>query len=350
MWMGENHPRHPASSAVSPRGFTLVELLVVITIIGILIALLLPAVQAARETVRRTQFANNLKQIGLAIMAFENQNGRFPAGGVVSPSAKGLGNGFGHSWITLILVGLEQENIYDQLDLIGNMTSIPPNADGSTGKVYGTNPSGLPPGNVHNGQLLSGLTIMLGRSAHLRSCRVGDGTCRGSCRLGPAGVMAPDYTAIAGAAPTVTTQVPNPPYTVPFINRDNNNKQDGAQDFSSQGGVLVNCKSFRAVRMFTTDCRIRSLLPSNRIGASTPKASNRTAAAISVLRIHDGARRIRRPKPSQCQRRPLLQRHHRPLPNQLSRLELTGHNDRQRLLPQLSDSFGGTGRRPGSPV
>ena len=91
------------------QGFTLVELLVVIAIIGILIAMLLPAVQAAREAARRIQCVNNLKQMGVGMHNYATSyNEAFPPG----PH----GN-FKHGLFSLMLPYLEQHQIYDQLDL-----------------------------------------------------------------------------------------------------------------------------------------------------------------------------------------------------------------------------------------
>jgi len=97
-------------------GFTLVELLVVIAIIGVLIALLLPAVQAARESARRSTCANNLKQIGIALLSYHNDAREFPQGAYTKPtddanSEDGLG------WATRILPQLDQENVYDKIRL-----------------------------------------------------------------------------------------------------------------------------------------------------------------------------------------------------------------------------------------
>ena len=97
--MSRTKPNRPA--------FTLVELLVVIAIIGVLVSLLLPAIQAAREAARRTSCNNNMKQIALATIMYETQYKVYPPAYISSPA---------HSFLTFILPNLEQGAIYDRYD------------------------------------------------------------------------------------------------------------------------------------------------------------------------------------------------------------------------------------------
>lgn len=93
-------------------GFTLVELLVVITIIGILIALLLPAVQAAREAARNLQCTSNMKQIDLALQNYHAAFNVFPPGETPLPN----NDTYGHAWSSRILPFLELQNVYDGIN------------------------------------------------------------------------------------------------------------------------------------------------------------------------------------------------------------------------------------------
>jgi len=120
-------PRSPGR----PAGFTLVELLVVIAIIGVLISLLLPAVQAAREAARRIQCTNNLKQIALATLNYESSRGSLPRsgrmaveeltfesdGGKVAYAAANHQTGTQTSWAVDLLPYVERQNLYDAFDL-----------------------------------------------------------------------------------------------------------------------------------------------------------------------------------------------------------------------------------------
>ncbi|MBQ4143223.1 MAG: DUF1559 domain-containing protein [Thermoguttaceae bacterium] len=114
------------------KGFTLVELLVVIAIIGMLVGLLLPAVQQAREAARRMQCNNNLKQIGLACMNHESGNQIFPSGGwnqsYVGDPNKGFGKGQPGSWIYSLLPYMEQNAIY-QLGTTNTTSTSTPKLD-----------------------------------------------------------------------------------------------------------------------------------------------------------------------------------------------------------------------------
>jgi prepilin-type N-terminal cleavage/methylation domain-containing protein len=117
-------------NADSCHAFTLVELLVVIAIIGILVALLLPAIQAARESARRAQCQSNIKNVALAVLNYESARTMLPVGMSFDPSfaaniSAGLSE-FGPNWIIEVLPYFEEQSLYDKFELklpINNNTS-----------------------------------------------------------------------------------------------------------------------------------------------------------------------------------------------------------------------------------
>ncbi len=108
------------------KGFTLVELLVVITIIGMLMALLLPAVQSARESARRATCQNNQKQLSLALLKYESDHGSFPGyrTRILVPTANSYNVA---SWLVPILPGIERTDLYRRWQ-----EAVPP----SDGRIY----------------------------------------------------------------------------------------------------------------------------------------------------------------------------------------------------------------------
>jgi len=163
----------------SPRGFTLVELLVVIAIIGVLVALLLPAVQAAREAARRMQCGNNMKQIGLALHNYHDAFNSFPYG------ALGEGTAFVFrlpNWRISILPFMEQGNIYDQLDFGANFV----------GNSYAGNP------------ILKGLVIDTYRCPSSAAPVNGDELPGSPNNDNPQNGQLIDYVGISGATPQGT--------------------------------------------------------------------------------------------------------------------------------------------------
>ena len=117
--------------AISRKGFTLVELLVVIAIIGILVALLLPAVQSAREAARRAQCQSNLKNLALAVLNYESSRGELPAATIFPEINNGVipniqkRTDFGISWAIAILPFIEGQALYDSLVLENTSTGAP---------------------------------------------------------------------------------------------------------------------------------------------------------------------------------------------------------------------------------
>jgi prepilin-type N-terminal cleavage/methylation domain-containing protein/prepilin-type processing-associated H-X9-DG protein len=202
---------------VRRRAFTLVELLVVIAIIGILVALLLPAVQAAREAGRRTQCLNNLKQIGIALHNYHDVRKLLPPGGEQSPAG-----GYGHSWYILVLPYYEQGSLYNQFDIKGTINGP------HTGLVYaGTN--------QYNGTLMAGKAISI---LYCPSSPLKQFALEGSIAGTSAGVASPTYTGITGAIDSQT-----------IVNRDSETYAHFGIGIISKDGVLVSHEPQKLARI-----------------------------------------------------------------------------------------------------
>jgi len=196
-------PQHPWRAA-----FTLVELLVVIAIIGTLVALLLPAVQAAREAARRSSCNNNLRQASLALHNFQSTHGEFPSGSQ-SPSEKSEWV-WGTSWAVAIMPFTEQNALYEQLDLVGEHTP-------HTGLIY----AGF---NTFNGKAVDGILIsyLLCPSSSL------DPLGLQGHQIPSQGACSPMYTAVTGAIDHESA-----------IDKDNQSNQHQARGIQSRGGILL---------------------------------------------------------------------------------------------------------------
>ncbi|WP_425617820.1 DUF1559 domain-containing protein [Anatilimnocola sp. NA78] len=192
-------------------GFTLVELLVVIAIIGVLVALLLPAVQSAREAARRTQCANNLHQTGLALANYEGSHRVFPSGGLY-----GRGNGYGHSWWVRILPFAEESAVFEKFDQNGN-------SSGFTGWLGG----GSHNGNANNRDLLKSKDF---KFMWCPSSRLPKWALTGSPH--DSAILSPTYAGISGAT-----------------NHDsatNKSSSGGADGRICSGGILNNFVTVKA--------------------------------------------------------------------------------------------------------
>jgi prepilin-type N-terminal cleavage/methylation domain-containing protein/prepilin-type processing-associated H-X9-DG protein len=115
----------PATQSQQRRGFSLIELLVVIAVIGVLIALLLPAVQSAREAARRAQCSNNLKQIALGTLSYQDAAGGFPMGAYIQPVyTRPDYTTNGNCWLVSVLPYIEQKALYDAYNINMNWGNL----------------------------------------------------------------------------------------------------------------------------------------------------------------------------------------------------------------------------------
>lgn len=195
------------------KAFTLVELLVVIAIIGVLVALLLPAVQAAREAARRTQCINQLRQLALACHNYHDSQGRLPPAG--AQVVQNTNQATGLSWLALILPYIEGTNLRDLVDETAHWSDPKNDAAEQTPVPLFTCPTTGPELSVFTG--VSGNTALFLETSPLRSHYVG--------------VMGAKSSADPAAT---TTKYPESGYTMLL------HPGSGAVTSDTSGGLAVN--------------------------------------------------------------------------------------------------------------
>lgn len=202
----------------SRDGFTLVELLVVIAIIGILIGMLLPAVQAVREAARRSECQNNERQAALALLSYESAHTTFPDGNmrpIGAPENNDQNPGPGHSFWVLALPFIEQGNLADRYDLAES---------GWTGGSNSSNPNTSAIAGVVLPFLLCPSSPLPEFPEELTNAQI-QGTTNASP---PAAGMKPCYVGISGSIAHSTANLPE------------NGSAGTGNSTLSEGGILIN--------------------------------------------------------------------------------------------------------------
>ncbi len=273
-------------------GFTLVELLVVIAIIGVLVGLLLPAVQAARESSRRSVCTNNLKQIGLAIHGHHDARKAFPRGSFgVYPGFSGNpwsgGNEYSWSWGALILPFLEDQVRYDNFNPYSQRLSDVPNGAGSIAQIYlnGAYPPFRCPSDAkaEATNTITGMNIKIGGSGSVSwKCPTSNYVANNtSCRSGPTGrfVNASSTSWQWGTAPAVNG----------IFWRDSAVTAKDITDGMSKT-ILVGEKAWKtnAALAFGTDNTNEQLTPRKSLGTAAEMLNNPAGGTYAYSSEHGG--------------------------------------------------------------